>query len=203
MIYAQLAAGLIYLLGGGDLLVRGAVALARRARVPQTVVALTIVGLGTSLPELVVSVRAALEGYPGLALGNVVGSNIANVLLVGGLAAGVHPLRTGDRSVARSGVAMLVISLLFAGLCFRGHALTRPDGGLLLGLLVAGLALTSRDALRAQRPAASAPMEWVLGVPSSLPIIALFIGVGPRGAAAGSGAPGGLGRRHRGPSRRV
>lgn len=178
MIYAQLAAGFIYLLGGGDLLVRGAVALARRARVPQTLVALTIVGLGTSLPELVVSVRAALDGYPGLALGNVVGSNIANVLLVGGVTAGVHPLRTGDRNVARSGVAMLAISLLFAGMCARGQALTRPDGGLLLGLLVVGLALTLRDAVKAQRRIAETPMEWVLGLPSSLPIIAIFIGVG-------------------------
>jgi cation:H+ antiporter len=178
LIYAQLAAGFIYLLGGGDLLVRGAVALARRARVPQTVVALTIVGLGTSLPELVVSVRASLAGHPGLALGNVVGSNIANVLLVGGLAAGVHPLRTGDRNVTRSGVAMLAISLLFAGMCLQGHALTRPDGGVLLALLALGVVLTSLDALRAQRPVATKPMEWVLGLPSSLPIIALFIGAG-------------------------
>jgi cation:H+ antiporter len=178
LIYAQLVAGFIYLLGGGDLLVRGAVALARRARVPQTVVALTIVGLGTSLPELVVSVRAALDGYPGLALGNVVGSNIANVLLVGGLAAGAHPLRTGDRSVARSGVAMLVISFLFAGMCLQGHALTRSDGGLLLALLALGVVLTARDAARAQRPVATKAVEWVLGLPSSSSIIALFIGAG-------------------------
>ena len=178
MIYAQLVAGFIYLLGGGDLLVRGAVALARRFRIPQSVVALTIVGLGTSLPELVVSVRAAVAGYPGLALGNVVGSNIANVLLVGGLAAGVHPLRTGDRNVTRSGMAMLAISLLFAGMCLYGQALTRLDGGVLLALLAVGVVLTSRGALKAQRPVAADPLEWVLGVPSSLSIIALFIGVG-------------------------
>ena len=177
MIYAQLVAGFIYLLGGGDLLVRGAVALARRARIPQSIVALTIVGLGTSLPELVVSVRAALAGHPGLALGNVVGSNIANVLLVGGLAAGVHPIRTGDRNVARSGIAMLAISVLFAGMCVRGHALTRADGGVLLTLLVVGLAMMSLDALRAQR-LDTTPLNWVLGVPSSSSIIALFIGVG-------------------------
>jgi len=187
LIYAQLVAGFIYLLGGGDLLVRGAVALARRARVPQTVVALTIVGLGTSLPELVVSVRAALEGHPGLALGNVVGSNIANVLLVGGLASVVHPLRSGDRSVARSGVAMILIGVLFAGMCVQGDALSRLDGVLLLALLAVGMVLTARDAMRAQRPVATKPMEWVLGLPSSVYIIALFIGAGlamlPLGAA--------------------
>jgi len=178
LIYAQLVAGFIYLLGGGDLLVRGAVALARRTRIPQSVVALTIVGLGTSLPELVVSVRAALAGHPGLALGNVVGSNIANVLLVGGLSAAVHPLRTGDRHVARSGLAMLGISLLLVVLAVGGPGLTRPDGGLLLGLLVVGLALTTRDALRTHLAVDATAARWVLGLPSALPIIALFIGMG-------------------------
>ncbi len=178
MIYAQLVAGFIYLLGGGDLLVRGAVALARRFRVPETVVALTIVGLGTSLPELVVSVRAALEGHAGLALGNVAGSNIANVLLVGGMAAVVFPLRPGDRNVARSGGAMIGISLLFVGLCLQGDHLTRGDGVILLGLLVVGLGLQLRHTLRVQRPAHNRTIDWVLGFPSSLRVIALFIGVG-------------------------
>jgi cation:H+ antiporter len=178
LIYAQLAAGFIYLLGGGDLLVRGAVALARRFRVPETIVALTIVGLGTSLPELVVSVRAALEGHPGIALGNVVGSNIANVLLVGGLAAAFRPLRPGDRNVARSGVAMLVISLIFVGMCVQGGGLTRVDGSLLLGLLVVGLIVQLYDTLRAQHLGAAPAIDWVLGFPSHLPVIVLFIGAG-------------------------
>ena len=69
---------------GAELLVRGAVGLARRANVPPIVVALTVVALGTSLPELVVSVHAVFSGYPGIVLGNVVGSNIANVFLVAG-----------------------------------------------------------------------------------------------------------------------
>ena len=187
MIYAQLVAGFIYLLGGGDLLVRGAVALARRFRVPETVVALTIVGLGTSLPELVVSVRASLDGHPGIALGNVVGSNIANVLLVGGLAAAVFPVRTGDRTLTRSGVAMLVISVLFVGLCFRGEGLRRADGGILLSLLVVGLLLQVRSAVRLQRPASKSTLEWVLGFPGRLPFTLLFIRTGlavlPLGAA--------------------
>ena len=178
MIYAQLVAGFIYLLGGGDLLVRGAVALARRLRVPETIVALTIVGLGTSMPELVVSVRAALDGHQGLALGNVVGSNIANVLLVGGLAAAIVPLRPGDRNIARSGVAMLGISLLFVALCLHGGGLTPIDGGALLGLLLVGLVLQFRDTLRVQRLGHAPAIEWTLGFPAHLPVIVLFIGTG-------------------------
>ena len=178
MIYAQLVAGFIYLLGGGDLLVRGAVALARRFQVPETVVALTIVGLGTSLPELVVSVRAALEGHAGLALGNVTGSNIANVLLVVGMAATVFPLRPGDRNVARSGVAMVGISLLFVALCLQGRHLTRGDGGLLFVLLFVGLGFQLGHTLRVQRSDRQHTIEWVLGFPSSPRVIVLFIGVG-------------------------
>lgn len=158
---------------------RGAVGLARRLRVPPVVVALSVVGLGTSLPELVVSTRASLAGYPGLALGNVVGSNIANVLLVGGASAAVFPLRTPDPSVRRSGDVMLAITVLFAGLCVWGAGLTRLDGAILLGILLVTFAVTARGAVRAHRAAdTSTPIEWVLGLPSQLPMIAFFIGTG-------------------------
>ena len=174
-----MVAGFIYLLLGGDLLVRGAVALARRTRVPAAVVALCVVGLGTSLPELVVSVRASTTGYPGLALGNVVGSNIANVLLVGGAEAVIFPLRTRDQSVRRSGTVMLVISVLFAGLCVWGHEVTRFDGAVLLGVLVVAFGLTSRAAQRAHREAEpDVPLDWVLGLPRQLPMIAAFMAIG-------------------------
>lgn len=192
MIYAQLVAGFIYLLGGGDLLVRGAVALARRTAVPPALVALTVVGLGTSLPELVVSLRAALTGYPGLALGNVVGSNIANVLLVGGAAAVVFPLRTSEASVQRSGTLMLAVSVLFFFMCLWGGDVTRVEGFALLALLLAGSVVTARVALKARTARMSTPIEWMLGVPSELATIALFIGVGlvvlPLGAALLVGA---------------
>jgi cation:H+ antiporter len=179
VIYAQLIAGFIYLLGGGDLLVRGAVALARRLRVPSAFVALVVVGLGTSLPELVVSVRAATTGFPGLALGNVVGSNIANVLLVAGVAAIVFPLRTGDQAARRSCTVAVIVSVVFAVLCFVGRDLTRLEGGVLLTVLVVGFLLTLRAALSTQRRSTvTTPLDWVLGLPSQLPTILVFIGIG-------------------------
>ena len=179
MNYAQLVAGFIYLLGGGDLLVRGAVALSRRLRIPSAFVALVVVGLGTSLPELVVSVRAATSGFPGLALGNVVGSNIANVLLVGGVAAIVFPLRTGDRAARRSCTMGVVVSVVLAVLCFVGRDLTRLEGGVLLTVLVVGFLLTLRAALTTQRRSTvTTPLDWVLGLPSQLPTILVFISIG-------------------------
>jgi len=179
VIYAQLVAGFIYLLGGGDLLVRGAVGLARRLRVPSAFVALVIVGLGTSLPELVVSVRAATTGFPGLALGNVVGSNIANVLVVVGVAAIVYPLRTSDRPARRSCTMTVVMSLLLVTLCAVGRDLTRFEGFMLLTILVVGFVVTLRGVLRAQeRVAVTTPLDWVLGLPNQLLTILFFIVIG-------------------------
>lgn len=158
---------------------RGAVGLARRARVPSVVIALTVVGLGTSLPELVVSVRASLRGYPGLALGNVVGSNIVNVLVVAGATAVIFPLRTRDPGIRRSGAMMLGVSLLFAALCATGRSLGRTDGVILLAILAVAAAATVSSAIRAYRSTdVRTPIEWVLGLPTALPMIAGFILIG-------------------------
>ena len=94
MIYLQLLAGFALLLVGGELLVRGAVAVARRLGVSPFVIGVTLVGFGTSTPELITSIDAVLAGAPGLAIGNVVGSNIANILLVLGCGAALMPIRT-------------------------------------------------------------------------------------------------------------
>ena len=178
LVYAQLLAGFIYLLGGGDLLVRGAVGLARRLRVPPVAVALSVVAFGTSLPELVVSVQASLTGHPNLILGNVVGSNIANVLLVGGAAAAVFPLAMSGRDVRTTGSIMVAVSLLFAAICLRG-GIGRVEGLVLLGVFVITIASTARATIRAHvGEPESTPLDWVLGLPSQLPTIALFIVVG-------------------------
>lgn len=174
----MLTGGLVYLLVGGDLLVRGAVALARRLHVSPIVIALTIVAFGTSLPELVVVLEATLTGYPGLVLGNVVGSNTANVLFVAGTAAVVCSLTYGERSVRRDTLFMIGATILLIFLSWN-RVLGASEGALLLLLLVAATALTAREATRAYREAElKAPMEWVLGLPTGGGRIALFIGVG-------------------------
>ena len=85
MVYLTLFGGLGLLIVAGDFLVRGAVGLADRVGIPPLIIGLTIVSFGTSAPEMVVSLRAALDGLPGISLGNVIGSNIANILLVLGI----------------------------------------------------------------------------------------------------------------------
>lgn len=178
--------GLLWLLLGADLLVRGAVALARQARVPPVVVALTVVALGTSLPELVVALQAAFTGYPGILLGNVVGSNIANVLLVGGFSAAVYPLAYPGGSIRRDSLIMVAASLAFLMICVFGE-LTRWVGAFLLVALVAVMIPTLKDAERAQREdGAHLPIGWVLGLPTQKRVITLFIGAGLVGLPLGA-----------------
>jgi cation:H+ antiporter len=126
--------GLAILLASGDVLVRGAVALSLRMGVPALIVSLTIVAFGTSAPELLVSVKSALEGAPGIAFGNVVGSNIANVLLVLGIPAMISRIDGRDCDSRRSYGQMMVASLVFILLCFQGP-LVWMHGLVLLSML--------------------------------------------------------------------
>ncbi|MDA5093352.1 calcium/sodium antiporter [Aliiroseovarius sp. KMU-50] len=144
LIFAAL--GLIILLLAGDSLVRGAVNLSLRLGVPALIVSLTIVAFGTSAPELLISVQAIMEGVPGLALGNVVGSNTANILLVLGVPALMRGLSTGACDTRKSYVQMMAASILFLFVCFNG-VITWVQGLVLLAVL--GLILFSafKDAM--------------------------------------------------------
>ncbi len=135
MMYAVLVAGLALLIVGGGLLVRGAVALARRLQVSAVIIGMFIVGFGTSAPELTICLDAALAGKSGLALGNVIGSNIANVLLVLGLCALIYPLRVAPRTVYRDGLIMLTGTALFLGLTWNG-VIGRAEGAFMVGALM-------------------------------------------------------------------
>ena len=112
--------GLIILLLAGDALVRGAVNLSLRLGVPALIVSLTIVAFGTSAPELLIAIKAVQENAPGIALGNVVGSNTANILLVLGIPAMLATLHTSECNTRRNYVFMLLATVLFIGLAFCG-----------------------------------------------------------------------------------
>jgi cation:H+ antiporter len=107
MTYIMIAIGFVLLLAGGEYLVRGSVSVARRLGISPMIIGLTLVGFGTSTPELVASVNAALKGAPALSIGNVVGSNIANILLVLGISALMLPIATHREAFRRDGPALL------------------------------------------------------------------------------------------------
>ncbi len=119
--WAFVIVGLALLLLAGDSLVKGAVNLALRLGVPALIVSLTIVAFGTSAPELLISVQAIWNGVPDLALGNVVGSNTANILLVLGIPAIVAVMYTSSCETRSSYLQMIAATLLFLGLAYRGQ----------------------------------------------------------------------------------
>ncbi|MEM9523132.1 MAG: calcium/sodium antiporter [Pseudomonadota bacterium] len=137
--------GLLILLLAADALVKGAVNLSLRLGVPALIVSLTIVAFGTSAPELLIAVTSVLDDAPGLALGNVVGSNIANVLLVLGVPAILAPLATGSCETRKNYVYMLAASALFVSICFIGP-ITWLHGLILLVALAFVLTEAFRDA---------------------------------------------------------
>ena len=173
-----LIAGLALLVIGGEILVRGAGGLARSFGISPLVVGLTVVSSATSAPELAVTLQATLAGTPGLAVGNVVGSNIANVLLVLGLAGLILPLAVRIPVVRRDVPVLIVFSIMLLVLSLGG-SVSRTDGLILAGGLagyVAWTVLRSRQqelALARQR-AAGAPRPRGLRVPVAL----LLVGVG-------------------------
>jgi cation:H+ antiporter len=134
--------GLGLLAFGGDILIRGAVGLSERLRVPPLVIGMTVVAFGTSLPELLVSVAAGYEGNGGIAVGNVVGSNIANILLILAVPALFGATKLDDEGIGRNLVILLAVTAIFMGMLWTG-SVGRMSGLLLLGMF----ALFVRDQL--------------------------------------------------------
>ncbi len=135
MTYFLIIAGFALLLFGGESVVRGSVALAQRLGISPLIVGLTIVGFGTSLPEMVVSVNAALVGSPGLAVGNVVGSNIANILLILGVAAIIAPIAVSPGAVKRDLLGMSAVTLVYVGLGMSGQIVFWQGALMLIALM--------------------------------------------------------------------
>ncbi|MEO0785269.1 MAG: calcium/sodium antiporter [Pseudomonadota bacterium] len=135
MTYGLILFGLIGLALGGEVLVRGSVAVARRLGLSELIIGLTLVGFGTSMPELVTTLQAATQGATGIAVGNVVGSNIANILLVLGVAALLYPIITHPRALARDTIVMVLMTVVFCALVYF-DLFSRPMGIALLVFLI-------------------------------------------------------------------
>lgn len=155
--------GVVLVLWGADRLTEGAVAVAERLRVPQIVIGLTIVALGTSMPEFCVSVVSALKGTPDLAVGNVVGSNIFNALLIVGVAALVAPMTILRSTVFKDVPCALVASVVLLMMCQNDWVITRLDGAILFVFFLVFMRLTIKGATLAQPVAQPAQGETTQG----------------------------------------
>ena len=170
LVWALAILGLVILLLAGDALVKGAVNLSLRLGIPALIVSLTIVAFGTSAPELLIAIDAALDDAPGIALGNVVGSNTANVLLVLGIPAILAGLYTADCETKKTYLMMIGATFLFIALAFTGEFVWW-SALVLLAALALVLADAFRDALAHRRKveAGLAEEEEVEGADPDMP----------------------------------
>jgi cation:H+ antiporter len=119
--WLNIGVGLVLLTAGAEALVRGASTLARRLGMSELLIGLTLVGFGTSTPELVSSLQAAFQGSPGIAVGNIVGSNIANLLLILGVSAAITPFMVDLKGLRRDGFVVLVATLAAIAVSMSGE----------------------------------------------------------------------------------
>lgn len=149
MTYLMLILGLATLIVGGEFLVSGAVGIAKKAQISTLVIGMTVISFGTSAPELIVSIKAALEGNPEIAIGNVVGSNIANIALVLGITVMIFPIVVDRNSKIIDWPMMMMASLLFYvfALYFPNgeYVIDRWEGMILFGILVVFTTLLIRN----------------------------------------------------------
>ena len=143
MVYLLLLVGVLLLLIGGDFLVKSAASLAKKLNISPFLIGVTVVSFGTSVPELIVSLKAAFNGSSGIAIGNVIGSNVANLALVLGITVLIRPVVLDSKKLQFAWFAMLVASLMFFGFSLDG-ILDRLDGFFLITGLILFLILSIR-----------------------------------------------------------
>lgn len=171
--FIMIAAGLVLLFFGGEGLIKGAVSLARNFGLSKLLVSAVIVGFGTSMPEMTVSVGAALKNSPEIALGNVVGSNICNILLIVGLSLLIYPILIKDRAVKRDAAMMITASVLLCGLALYG-SLGFIGGLLMFSGLIAYIAWCySQDRKNASQTPAHIE-EDIEGAPLSVAVASFY-----------------------------
>ncbi len=176
MTYLLFVLGLVALFFGGEYLVRGASSIARHYRLSPMVIGLTIVGFGTSAPEMLVSVQAALAGQPAIAIGNVLGSNIANILLILGISALIAPLLIPVKKLWRDLGFMLLATAVIWVMLLDGNV-TRMEGMILLaGLVVFLVAAFLTGKVEPDEDAAPLPPIWKAALMTVGGLVVLVIG---------------------------
>ncbi len=179
------AGGLVLLVAGGEVLLRGAVGLAIRSNLSPLLVGLTVVATATSLPELMVTVTAGLGGVPDIGVGNIVGSNIANILLILGLTGMISPIPTQPRQVWRDGSFMLAATAMFIVLALLGE-INFIHGCLMLASLVCYIWISYRGEAGNVQDIDLESLERSGRAPCSIKVAFCLLLVGVAGLVAGS-----------------
>ncbi len=134
--------GFILLIKGADYLVDGASNIAKKFHIPEIIIGLTIISIGTSMPELFVSITSAIDGYPDMAMGNVIGSNIVNMLFILGLSAIIKSIPFKKETRLIEIPICFFVSVIFFIICFIGQDVSRIDAGILIFLFISFIIYT-------------------------------------------------------------
>ncbi|NQV55158.1 MAG: calcium/sodium antiporter [Rhodospirillales bacterium] len=185
MMYVQVLGGFILLLGGAEIMVRGAVGLSERLGISKMVIGMTVVAFGTSAPELLVSLNAALAGASGIAVGNVVGSNIANILLVLGAAGLIMPMQNEPRALRKDGYVLLFGTAIFIALAWRG-VIDLPNAIALLLVFGAFIFFSYWREKNDRDVSFAAEVDEFEAVPHNLWLALIFLTIGFAGLGVGS-----------------
>lgn len=151
--------GFILLIKGADFLVEGSSDIAKRFHIPEIVIGLTIVSIGTSLPELLVSINSATKGYSDMSLGNVIGSNIANFLLILGVSASLRRLKLKKETRYIEVPLCILYTIIFIILCNTGNMITRPEAVCLLVLFNIFIGYTVAMGIKGEKYDEEAPID--------------------------------------------
>jgi cation:H+ antiporter len=170
-VYLYLLIGLLLLFASGKYLVESSAAIARRLRIPSMIIGLTVVAFGTSAPELLVSMQAAFRGLPEIAMGNVVGSNISNILLVLAITAIIFPIPVPAKSVRLDWPVMMSVSLLLFAFSLNGW-LTKAEGAVLITLL---LIYISYNVIQVKKNQGARAEEIMTGTMKTWVAVVLFL----------------------------
>lgn len=188
MMYLLIAGGLFLLFIGGELLVRGSVGVARKFGISELVIGAVLVGFGTSMPELVTSLRAVGQGAEGVAVGNVAGSNIANILLVLGVAALIRPIVTNPRALSRDMIVLILATIAFGFVVYHNGFTSRVTGAAMTGALLVYVLMTLILDRKGNTDSATmhADEGEIVEADDALPIAVLFTVLGIAGVVYGA-----------------
>lgn len=143
--------GFILLIKGADILVEGSSAIAKKMHISEIIIGLTIVSIGTSMPELVVSTTSAIEGYSDMSVGNIIGSNICNLLLILGLSAIIRPVKFQQQTKWIENPLSIILTMIFCIMCNTNQDINRTEGTLLIILFILFLIYTVVMGIKSQK----------------------------------------------------
>ncbi len=169
--------GFILLIKGADLLVEGSSQIAKKLHISEIIIGLTIVSIGTSMPELFVSTKSALEGYSDISIGNIIGSNICNLLLILGLSAIIRPVTFKKQTKLVENPISIVFSILFLVICNINQDISREEGIILIILFILFLIYTIYMGVRSQKNSTIIQLEETKEINLAKNIVFIILGI--------------------------